>query len=250
MASNRCMRRDGTGIRCVMPTQEYGLCVRHFAVANRCQMRTYNPGVNTISTDSRCPLPALNYGLCINHRHNYRSTCVYTNGGVECKELDVLDDVCLYHWGLEKIEHCIYVLPDSNQFCQSARTDDSYFCEQHREIGSVRMKASNGPCKYSGRSGPYQSLVKCTENAVRQGYCQAHFVKVYSKTTNRSEKDNKDEEETTVALRDCTICMDKKSNVVFIPCGHMVACYKCAIKVKDVCPICRVTVTNVMKVYL
>jgi len=36
----------------------------------------------------------------------------------------------------------------------------------------------------------------------------------------------------------CKICLDKKVGVLFLPCGHLVACTQCALGVTD-CPICR-----------
>ncbi|NXF88080.1 XIAP ligase, partial [Eubucco bourcierii] len=41
----------------------------------------------------------------------------------------------------------------------------------------------------------------------------------------------------------CKICMAKDISVVFIPCGHLVACKECAESFHD-CPLCR---TNIMK---
>jgi len=36
----------------------------------------------------------------------------------------------------------------------------------------------------------------------------------------------------------CKICMDEKISVVFLPCGHIVACTGCAPALKK-CPLCR-----------
>ncbi|NXW64058.1 BIR7B protein, partial [Eurystomus gularis] len=38
--------------------------------------------------------------------------------------------------------------------------------------------------------------------------------------------------------RICKVCMEKDVSVVFVPCGHLIACRECALGLKD-CPICR-----------
>lgn len=47
----------------------------------------------------------------------------------------------------------------------------------------------------------------------------------------------------------CKICFIRQSNTVFIPCGHVVACLKCANLLKDQCPICRMPVTKIQNLY-
>lgn len=46
----------------------------------------------------------------------------------------------------------------------------------------------------------------------------------------------------------CKICYVEECIVCFVPCGHVVACAKCALSV-DKCPMCRKIVTSVLKVY-
>ena len=46
----------------------------------------------------------------------------------------------------------------------------------------------------------------------------------------------------------CTVCMDELISCVFCPCGHYVACSKCA-KRLDKCPVCRQAVGYVQYVY-
>lgn len=48
---------------------------------------------------------------------------------------------------------------------------------------------------------------------------------------------------------ECVICMDSKRSHLFIPCGHRVACERCAAMV-SVCPICRETAIGTQRVYL
>eukprot|EP01117_Protostelium_nocturnum_P015556 TRINITY_DN6051_c0_g1_i1.p1 TRINITY_DN6051_c0_g1~~TRINITY_DN6051_c0_g1_i1.p1 ORF type:complete len:424 (-),score=152.64 TRINITY_DN6051_c0_g1_i1:122-1393(-) len=60
-------------------------------------------------------------------------------------------------------------------------------------------------------------------------------------------EDEEDEE------KECKICMEEEINTVFIPCGHLAACEKCAQllskgKVKK-CPICKTDIQHVVKTF-
>lgn len=46
----------------------------------------------------------------------------------------------------------------------------------------------------------------------------------------------------------CKICFENEYNTAFIPCGHIIACAKCASSVAT-CPMCRKAFTNIAKVY-
>lgn len=49
--------------------------------------------------------------------------------------------------------------------------------------------------------------------------------------------------------RSCRICFESEYNIVFIPCGHMMTCAKCAF-VMNHCPVCRIPLENKIRVYL
>ncbi|BBU37599.1 inhibitor of apoptosis protein 3 [Choristoneura diversana nucleopolyhedrovirus] len=46
----------------------------------------------------------------------------------------------------------------------------------------------------------------------------------------------------------CKICYDAIKNVCFVPCGHVVACVKCAFALAE-CPMCRATVDFPVRIY-
>lgn len=46
----------------------------------------------------------------------------------------------------------------------------------------------------------------------------------------------------------CKICYVEERNVCFVPCGHVVACAKCALTTYK-CPVCRKTFTDVVRMY-
>ncbi|KAJ0050048.1 hypothetical protein NL108_011867 [Boleophthalmus pectinirostris] len=49
--------------------------------------------------------------------------------------------------------------------------------------------------------------------------------------------------------KQCKICMDRDISIVFIPCGHLVACQQCA-GVLNKCPICCGAITQKVKTYI
>ncbi|VVD05437.1 putative inhibitor of apoptosis isoform X2 [Leptidea sinapis] len=61
---------------------------------------------------------------------------------------------------------------------------------------------------------------------------------------NTSAEDDEKVEDTKL----CKICFAEERNVCFVPCGHVVACAKCALST-DKCPMCRRTFTNAVRLY-
>ncbi len=59
------------------------------------------------------------------------------------------------------------------------------------------------------------------------------------------ESDKIDEE------KSCVVCMENSRDAVVVPCGHTACCYSCleALPVPRMCPICRVEVRMVQKMY-
>ena len=48
--------------------------------------------------------------------------------------------------------------------------------------------------------------------------------------------------------RTCKICMDDESNMLFLPCGHLVTCSECS-KTVSKCCICKKTIKRIIRVY-
>ena len=47
----------------------------------------------------------------------------------------------------------------------------------------------------------------------------------------------------------CKICMDNDANIVFLPCGHLVACAECAPHLRK-CAICRKLVKGTVRAFM
>ncbi|AGR57007.1 IAP-3 [Choristoneura occidentalis alphabaculovirus] len=74
--------------------------------------------------------------------------------------------------------------------------------------------------------------------------------KPVTRDTNKEQVDEQTfhEPKTPEEEKVCKICYDAKINVCFAPCGHVVACAKCACSLTE-CPICRVTVEIPVRMY-
>lgn len=66
-----------------------------------------------------------------------------------------------------------------------------------------------------------------------------------SKTDREGKDDNDDDEDES---KKCKICFDKEYDCLFYPCGHIIACAKCA-SALSACPACQRAFQNIVKVY-
>ena len=45
---------------------------------------------------------------------------------------------------------------------------------------------------------------------------------------------------------ECVVCLNEKSNIIFIPCAHKCVCSECYKGIKNSCPLCRRKITNII----
>ena len=58
----------------------------------------------------------------------------------------------------------------------------------------------------------------------------------------------KEENERLKDEKSCRICYVYESNIVFLPCGHLVTCPQCASAVTT-CPVCRTPITQTIRIF-
>ena len=63
-----------------------------------------------------------------------------------------------------------------------------------------------------------------------------------------SESKLKEFERETQEKKSCKVCMEDDISVVFLPCGHLCCCSRCA-NLQPSCPICRAQIANKLRVF-
>ncbi|XP_023952546.2 E3 ubiquitin-protein ligase LRSAM1-like [Bicyclus anynana] len=58
---------------------------------------------------------------------------------------------------------------------------------------------------------------------------------------------NVDDKESSIVEGECVVCMDAKSEIVFVPCGHMCCCQPCSQNELQNCPMCRMDIERTIK---
>jgi len=115
-----------------------------------------------------------------------------------------------------------YSFPDSESLANAALEIPDFDGNEKRIEGTVTVEETNS------------SSVQMKEN---------ENVQIIPKIKPSNERESRDDD-----LRMCKVCMDREMNVVFLPCGHFVACVDCA-SVMDNCPVCRTKIKGNVKTY-
>ena len=66
-----------------------------------------------------------------------------------------------------------------------------------------------------------------------------------NENNNQESRANRNKQKSSLT---CMICCDRQIEVVFLTCGHQLACLKCAEKI-DHCPICRTQIETKVRTY-
>lgn len=90
---------------------------------------------------------------------------------------------------------------------------------------------------------------KFQNSADEAGSCSSMSSSLRESQSSSTEKlEKSDEEEEKKDSKLCKICYVNEYNTIFLPCGHVIACAKCASSVTK-CPACRQPFENVMRVF-
>eukprot|EP00002_Diphylleia_rotans_P035037 TRINITY_DN7596_c0_g1_i2.p1 TRINITY_DN7596_c0_g1~~TRINITY_DN7596_c0_g1_i2.p1 ORF type:complete len:258 (+),score=58.08 TRINITY_DN7596_c0_g1_i2:725-1498(+) len=52
------------------------------------------------------------------------------------------------------------------------------------------------------------------------------------------EEDHDEQNDDSPFAKDCRICWDGRASEIFLPCGHVIACFQCSRRISE-CPLCR-----------
>ena len=83
-------------------------------------------------------------------------------------------------------------------------------------------------------------LIQYIQPAALDTYKHSPLFKIYQKKYKNTEKNTE---------KKCVGCFINSMNATNISCGHISMCYGCLSKC-DKCPICRVNITNIIKLYV
>jgi hypothetical protein len=61
----------------------------------------------------------------------------------------------------------------------------------------------------------------------------------------KEEVKDKDEEDKDM----CKICFASIVDCAYVPCGHVLACYNCSVRIGGRCPVCKNPITQILKLY-
>ncbi|XP_055614360.1 death-associated inhibitor of apoptosis 1 [Uranotaenia lowii] len=123
-------------------------------------------------------------------------------------------------------------------------------CEQRCNSGEIGPSTSPQPST-SGVASAATTSLPSSQSSSYSETSHGHVAKM-PRTHSSSSSGLEDEDEPnrkSDTSRICKICYVNEYNTAFSPCGHVVACAKCASSVTK-CPLCRKPFTNVMRIYL
>lgn len=93
-----------------------------------------------------------------------------------------------------------------------------------------------------------QEYIDSIKNNQRMINLEEREITVTSIESKINKSDNKKVEGEFCDTLICKLCYLNECNVVFIPCGHIIACKKCASSLIN-CPVCRKPFLNVIRIY-
>lgn len=92
--------------------------------------------------------------------------------------------------------------------------------------------------------GAREALAECSSQSIQALEIEEDCSNKMQTSPNKAT----DEEEEKKDSKLCKICYSNEYDTIFLPCGHVIACAKCASSVSK-CPACRQPFDNIMRVY-
>jgi len=116
-------------------------------------------------------------------------------------------------------------------------------------IDAVKEKFNKANEKNSGNSSPTSDLSACSSGSSSSSSSNSPTASTPSNAQlGGGDKDDPIAENKLCESRLCKICYSSEYNTAFFPCGHVIACTKCASSVTK-CPLCRKPFERVMRVF-
>lgn len=148
--------------------------------------------------------------------------------------------------------HCEYLkLMKGEEYiaqCLAKKESSSEMAEQPQDVGpsGSPQPSTSGVASAATTSLP-SSQSSSLSTSVEEGNPMTSMAPASASSGLEEDEDEPNRKQDT--SRTCKICYVNEYNTAFSPCGHVVACAKCASSVTK-CPLCRKPFTNVMRIYL
>ena len=122
-------------------------------------------------------------------------------------------------------------------------TSQSELARSALENRNLRQRFEDGGAWVKNK----QEEVAAMEAAVKK---KTEVVASLAVSLKESEHKFAEFERETAEKKSCKLCMEHDISVVFLPCGHLCCCSRCAnLPAVENCPMCRVKIVNKMRVF-
>lgn len=121
---------------------------------------------------------------------------------------------------------------------------DYVYLECIKEGKKLRVKIispgynNNANCQFPRAIRTEGCKYKCRASAISVAKNKGGFFYRVAKKGIEILKDSMGMPEKIYEMVECCVCMDEESNIVLVPCGHLVMCKNCSKEIEK-CPICR-----------
>jgi hypothetical protein len=120
--------------------------------------------------------------------------------------------------------------------------DPTVFCHRKDSVIRVRMRSSHDSDKFLS----LESIVEIMLREICNFEIDSEFRKLLGKIVQGYKYMYTAPKR--IDVQKCCVCIEKYSNIVIVPCGHLITCFDCSSEL-DNCPICRVKITDTVVLY-
>ncbi|KAM6298810.1 baculoviral IAP repeat-containing protein 7 [Aegotheles albertisi] len=103
--------------------------------------------------------------------------------------------------------------------------------------------------RYWGESSSAEESRDAEQRETETSSSREEMQSVEQKESDESQMSTEEQLRRLQEERMCKVCMDRDVSVVFVPCGHLVACEECALNLRS-CPICRSVIRGTVRTFM
>lgn len=136
---------------------------------------------------------------------------------------------------------CSSVVP-INDYLIKCSNCPKYVCNSDDCGYGVDSGCGRWNCRYCADGTCYNAIYEyyCLDCSVKLGYSNNQPIKSKIDLTCEIAPDE---------LSRCAVCIENKKTYACVPCGHLCMCGPCASKIKQLCPICNIATSAIIKIF-